>query len=237
MSAHHMTMRLLASAVALAIGARCEAGSTTVTNASPLSVPRVAGPGAIDSIAALPTAPVRWSDVSPGGRVLDTAGKPLASVKLTLLVPGATSGATTLSRSDGSYDFKPASPATYTLLATKPGYKEFSTTLQLARRRGHITLTDIRLAASPLVIEGSAKDRTGRAANGTVRVLRNGQQVASVSCANGLFQVSGLAPGEYTLTMALPPGDEARQRVTVTAGRVVRVALVPAIIEMSKPTR
>jgi Ca-activated chloride channel family protein len=95
-----------------------------------------------------------------------------------------------------------------------------------------IALLLVGLNAQPGVgrIDGIVTDSTGAVLPGvTVTVSGSGIRARTQSNANGEFSVSGLPPGNYTVTANLPGFTQATAKVAVRAGATEKVKLAMAI--------
>ncbi|MEP7763344.1 carboxypeptidase-like regulatory domain-containing protein [Sanguibacter sp. 25GB23B1] len=157
------------------------------------------------------------------GRVVDPAGTGLGGV--TVSVGGGTTAvtATSLTSGDvGSFTVSGlATPGSYTLTFTAPGYGAQSVPVELLDGVQH---EPVGVTMSPSL--GSISGRVtqdGAPVLGTEVVATNGTQswttiTGSTSSGPGAYAFSGLAPGTYTLTVSADGAVRATGLVTVTAG-------------------
>ncbi|MEO8382542.1 MAG: carboxypeptidase regulatory-like domain-containing protein [Acidobacteriota bacterium] len=156
------------------------------------------------------------------GVVVDERGRALPGVGVTILTSGPGFAREDVSGGDGAFAFRGLAPGTYSLSALKEGYAAAHQDVQLVDRgvdglelrlqQGGGVITGRILGLAPqtfsqLQITALKQPMT------TLDALREGKPDPQ-----GNYRVSGVFPGEWTVTARLPSGRQARKTVTVAEG-------------------
>jgi hypothetical protein len=159
-------------------------------------------------------------DATLGG-VVTAGGVGVPGVTLTAQGPGgSTAGAVT--GDDGSYSFGPLPPGDYTIqLATPDGYVPVGSD-SLTQPLGDKNITNADFALGKLgAVSGSVLQADGTPVPGaTVTVDGPGGATPVTTDADGGYALGALEPGDYTITLTVPPGFDAsgptERSVTIT---------------------
>ncbi|GEM_PF-637282 len=138
--------------------------------------------------------------LSISGRVTDETDQPLPGIRIILDVLGETT-----TDENGDYRFEDVSPGVYAIIPQLSAFCADCTFSPLSR---NVNLTNADAtgqdftAVLRLSISGQINDQYGNAARGVL--ITAGENLTTTTDADGVFALSGLAPGTYTVTAALP---------------------------------
>ena len=147
-------------------------------------------------------------------------------------VAGATvliDGKSTSTDTDGYFAVADVAPSTYTVTASAAGYSSMSISTTLTAGDG--TKLDFALTQTTGAINGRATSSAGGAAISGATVTATPGSYSATTDSNGYYTLSGLAPGNYTVTASAAGYTSAAASATVTAGvtATVNLALAPTI--------
>jgi len=179
---------------------------------------------ALDSVASLGNVPLvsSYSTGTVAGTITDAAGKPLADVAITVI--GSWSGSA-VSGADGSYSFTYVTPGEVTIAAAKPGFQTVTgtgtvfarTTLSFSPR---LSTTPSQVTTGTLVgrvvddLWGVPIGHLPEEQGVTVRV--GGTTVEPDE--RGYFDIQGLVPNTYQVTVGMNGFASQTFRVVITPG-------------------
>ena len=143
--------------------------------------------------------------VAIGGTVRDSSGAPVPNATVQL-APGVT----TTTGPDGAYLFDTAAVGTYQVqvVGVPAGYTVVGGPVAVTVPAGSETPiggVDFTLRASP-DLTGRVTDAGGGVAGVVVTATSAGGSVSAVTEADGTYRLAALAAGDYTVTVAAPPG-------------------------------
>ena len=99
----------------------------------------------------------------------------------------------------GAYELENIPPGTYTVTATKQGYRANATYGVVIERGGSVEL-NFTLEEIPGIVWGYVKDANGEAiVQATVEI--SGESYSTTTDINGYYKLAGIAPGVYVLTV------------------------------------
>ncbi|SDC59722.1 Carboxypeptidase regulatory-like domain-containing protein [Sanguibacter gelidistatuariae] len=157
------------------------------------------------------------------GRLVDGAGKGLGGAAISVGGGTTSTTATTLTSGDvGAFTIAGlASPGSYTLTFTLSGYQPQSVPVDLAAGEAAAPIRVTMTAALGSITGQVTTDR--QPVLGTDVVITNGAQswttvTSSEAGSAGIYTLSGLAPGTYTVTVSLGGMVRATGLATVAAG-------------------
>lgn len=131
---------------------------------------------------------------SISGKITDSAGNIVRGVIL-----NAGNGLSTYTHSDGSYIFSGLTAGTYTLSVSLNGYAFTPTTQTITVGP---SATGVNFVAAELYnLSGKITDLTGNILTGVI--LNTGNGLSTYTHSNGVYNLTGLAAGTYTLTPTL----------------------------------
>jgi hypothetical protein len=170
---------------------------------------------------------------SIGGVVTDEAGNPLGDVAVSVNGPAGTVQTATLTTGNvGRYGVSGlATPGSYSLTFTKPGYATTTVDVDLART-GSAPNTDVTMPTRSAVLKGTIRGTGDHPLPGaTIRVSDGTTERTTIAASNpaGAYELVGLAPGTYSVTVEAPGHETATVLVELAPGAtLVRdLTLVP----------
>ncbi|HVT01831.1 MAG TPA: carboxypeptidase regulatory-like domain-containing protein [Thermoanaerobaculia bacterium] len=125
----------------------------------------------------------------------------------------AAQGKSTVSRADGSYLLTNLTPVSTVVTATKTGFTNFSQSMNLVA--GQNTL-NISVTPSSTNLSGSVRKLDGTTAISGAKVTV--QNISATTDVNGLYRITGLAPGTATVTVTANGFKNLSQVTTLNAG-------------------
>jgi hypothetical protein len=142
------------------------------------------------------------------GKVTDASGATLSGVAITLN-PG---GATATTGADGTYQFGNLSQSSYTLSASKSGYKNVSTSININLSIENNTF-DFTLEQQATSLTGTVTDAgTGAALSGVLVTLGN---LNATTSSNGAYRFDNLTQTSYTLSASKSGYQDISKAVTL----------------------
>lgn len=150
-------------------------------------------------------------------------GEALSNVAVTL-TPG---GKTTVTGSDGSYQYIDLTPGEYTVQAQSSGFQSNSKSVTV--EAGVISRCDIQLMSGSGSIHGTIKNAVNGEALSNVAVTLTPGGRTTVTGSDGSYQYINITPGEYTVQAQSNGFQSNSKSVTVEAGAIGRcdIQLMP----------
>lgn len=150
-----------------------------------------------------------------------STGTPIAGVQLTGTGAGNLSAS---SNASGQVQVQGLAPGAYTLTATATGYStvQISATLQTGKTTDLGTVQMLVPASTiTAVISGTVRDSASGTPLAGVTISITGQAMTGTSDANGLYLISGVAPGAIALKASRTGYFDATGQANVLAGQTV----------------
>jgi hypothetical protein len=162
---------------------------------------------------------------SISGVVTDEDGNPLGDVAVSVNGPrGAVQTATLTTGNVGRYAVSGlATPASYSLTFTKPGYATTTVEVTLART-GSAPNTDVTMATRSAVLKGTIFEENSHELSGATITVTDGtteRTTFSAATPAGAYELVGLAPGSYSITVKAPGKQTATVLVELTPGDTI----------------
>jgi hypothetical protein len=162
---------------------------------------------------------------SIGGLVTDEAGNPLGDVAVSVNGPtGTVQTATLTSGNVGRYGVSGlATPATYALTFTKPGYTTTTVEVTLART-GSAPNTNVTMPTRSAVLKGTIFGTGNHTlAGATIKVSDGTTERTTISASTpaGAYELVGLPPGTYSVTVQATGHQTATVLVELAPGATV----------------
>jgi protocatechuate 3,4-dioxygenase beta subunit/TolB-like protein len=191
---------------------------------------------------------MRGSGTILRGKVLSADKQPLAGAKVTLLQ--STGAVAVLTSKQGEYQLKDLPPGSYTALVSKVGYENLKRTVnaqagktesqnfQLKRKDSpyEARLINTRVGPSRTSSASSKSDSARTSFSGRVIDASTRRPIAGATVStrgrrektgeNGAFQMTGLAPGNYEVSVTSAGYSEAEKKITLLAGSAFRQEFV-----------
>ncbi len=167
----------------------------------------------------IPGETISPDDFSIVGKVTDTLGNEVEDADIEV----QETGTTTSTNSNGDYLIPVLDPGTYTLLVHKAGYED-KVINNVVVTAGAITTLDIVMASLSTLgtLTGTVTQGAG-AGNATVSI--DGTSFTANTGAGGVYEITAIPPGTYTVRCALVsnPANFITNNVTISAGATATV--------------
>jgi len=148
------------------------------------------------------------------GKVIDqSTGQSIAGATVQLAETPALGGST---GSDGSFSLSGVSPGTYTLRVSQLGYKVSSTSIQIVAGQV-LNVGTIQLVPAPLTANLSGVIKSSSGTPLQKAIISVGTSTAFTDI-NGAYQITGLSPGNATITASLSGYQTVTATVSFVAG-------------------
>jgi len=173
---------------------------------------------------------LRRGDGSISGRTL-LDGAPTGGVSVTVTDGALTRATVSLSSGDvGAWRVSGLPvPGTYTVTFTRGDLQPQTRLVELDDRgRQHVGGVDVALRRATGSVTGAVREVGGAPIGGATVSLTSGDRTYRVRSADagGRFEVAGVVPGTYTLTVTRSGSQPASRLITVAAGQVLDVGTI-----------
>lgn len=169
------------------------------------------------------------------GKMLDIeTGLPVQGVVISATGAGSYSTQTDI---NGLFNLSNLIPSSYTLVTNKSGYFPLQSNVTLSAGQTINSNTNLERDVTPtlLSISGQIVDADSATPLSAAQIVINNTSITTTSSIDGFFNVSGLNPGSYSVTVSSSGYTNVGLSISAAAGGEVDIGVVPlSLIDIAK---
>ncbi|GAA4404570.1 carboxypeptidase regulatory-like domain-containing protein [Tsukamurella soli] len=160
------------------------------------------------------------------GMVRRADGTPVPEPTVTVIDPSGRQAARVVGGADGSFALQVGIAGHYVLVASAEGYEPSAAAVIVGATEARIEVVLGRLLAVSGIVMEASHGQPIAGATVTVTDLGGNLNRAAASDPRGSFEISGLAPGQYTLVVTSEGSEPSAQTITVSGDAPTTVTVV-----------